>query len=615
MSAPKIRLHAPLALTVCLVLASGCGRGGSDERAYASIEKEFVSFYLKSNPTWATVLGDHRYDDQLDDMSEEAIEAYVRACGGYLDRLRAVDTDALSLDRSVDARYLAQFLELSLLNFGEGREHRRNPMLYTEMLSNSIYVVIANQSMPLAERLDLVSRRFEHIPRFVDQAIANLDNPAKLRTETAIDMTKGLVAYIESDVLPEAAKVPGMGERMKRSFGPAREALLRYRNFLEKDLVNRSFGEMRIGDAAYRKRFELELGTDMTPEEAVAAAYRELDSVHERMYALAAPLYEKLSGKAAPAEPDFEERIRIVAAVLDDIANDHPPRSGLLDACKAAYAEAERFVRERDLVSLPVEPLHIIETPPFLRAMRVAATISPGPLDKGGDFYFMVTPIPDGLGADQAEQYLREYNNELLRVVTIHEAMPGHYVQMARGNRVPSFVRSALYNTAFIEGWAVYCQGMMVEEGFRSGDPRLALAADKYYLRVVINALLDSGMHREDMQEEEAVRLVTHEGFQSNSEAVAKWRRSVGINPCYLSSYLVGALEIRSLREDAQREWGDRFTLKDFHERLLACGSIPPKYAREILLGSGDERRDDRPVAPTRERRARPRSATVPRPR
>jgi uncharacterized protein (DUF885 family) len=588
MSAPKIRLHAPLVLATCLVLAAGCGRGNRDERAYASLEKEFISYYLKTNPTWATMLGDHRYDDRLDDMSEEAIDAYVRACGGYLDRLRAIDTDALSRDRSIDARCLADYIELILLDFGEERVHRRNPMLYAEMLSNSLYGILANQSIPLEERLDRISRRLEHFPRFVDQATANLDNPSKLRTRTAIDMTKGLVAFIESDVLPEADKVPGMGERMMRSFDPAREGLARYTDFLEKDLVNRSFGEMRIGDAAYRKRFKLQLGTDLPPEEMVAAAYRELDAVHERMYALAAPLYEELSGANAPSEPDFEERIRIVAAVLDDIANDHPPRSGLLAACTAAYAEAERFVRERDLVSLPEDPLLIVETPSFLRAVQLAATHPPGPLDKGGNFYFMVSPIPDYLGAEEAERHLREYNNELLRVVTVHEAMPGHYVQLARSNRVPSFVRSAFYNMAFIEGWAVYCQGMMVEEGFRGGDPRFALAADKYYLRVVINALLDSGMHRENMQEEEAVRLITHEGFQDGSDALAKWRRSVGIHPCFLSSYFVGALEIRALREDARREWGGRFTLKDFHERLLACGSIPPKYAREILLGSGE---------------------------
>lgn len=588
MSASKMRLHAPLILAACLVVAAGCGRGNREERAYASLEKEFVAFHLKANPTWATMLGEHRYDDRLDDMGEKTIESYVRSCEEYRERLRAIDVGSLSRDRAIDARILANHIDLNILDFREDLVHRRNPMLYPEILSNAIYLLLANQSIPLEDRLDRIARRLEQVPRFLDQAIANLDNPPKLRTEAALDMTKGIVSYIESDVLPAAAAAPGMAERVERSFRPAREALLRFETYLEKDLVNRSFGDIRIGDAAYRKRYALLLGADMSPDDLVAAAYRELDAVHDRMYARAAPLYEALTGAAAPDEPDFDERIRVIAAVLDDIAKDHPSRTGLLEACRAAYEEAERFVRERNLVPLPTEPLRIVETPAFLRPAQFAATVSPGPMDTGGEFYFMVSSIPDYLGAEEAERRLREYNNELLRVVTIHEAMPGHYVQLARSNRSPSFVRSSLYNMAFIEGWAVYAQGLMVEEGFRGGDPRFALAADKYYLRIVINALLDSGMHRERMQEETAVLLLTREGFQDGTEALTKWRRLVGVYPCLLSSYLVGALEIRALREDARREWGGRFTLGDFHDRLLACGSIAPKYAREILLGSAE---------------------------
>ena len=586
MSVPKFRFYAPVILTACIVLASGCGRGGRDEREYASIEKEFIAQYLKTNPSAATMIGDHRYDDRLEDMSAEAVESYVRACGGYLERLQAVDAEALPRDRAIDARYLAQNIELILLDLGEERAHRRNPMLYVETLSHSIYIILINQSIPLEERLESIARRLEHVPRFIDQATANLDNPPKLRTETAIDMTKGLIAYIESDVLPEADKIPGMGERVRRSFGPAREALLAYQSFLEKDLINRSFGEIRLGDESFRKRFALALGTDLTPEAVVEGAYRELDAAHERMFALAAPLYEEIFGTAIPPEPEFGERMRIVAAVLENISNDHPKRGGMLEAYSAAYAEAEAFVRERGLLALPEVPLNIREIPPFIPASSVVISVSPGPLDRGGSYYFMVAPVPEYWGAEQAERFLREYNTQMIRVMTIHEAMPGHFVQLAYANRHPSLVRAAFWNPAFVEGWAVYCQDMMKEQGFLDGDPRFGLVAEKYRLRTVINVLLDSGMHRENMTEVEAVRLMTQEGFQSGSEALMKWRRRVGISPCYLSSYFVGALEIRSIREDAQREWGERFTLKEFHERLLECGSVPTKYAREILLGA-----------------------------
>ncbi len=582
------KFNLPLAmLLAAAALAPGCGRGGREEREFSALEKDFVEYYLKTNPSVATSVGEHRYDDRLEDMSVAAVEANLRTCRGYLDRLRAIDGSGLSRDRAIDARLLEQNIELILLDLEEDRAYRNNPQLYTEILANSIYGVLSQQSAPLEERLDRIANRLDEFPRFVAQAIANLDNPPKIRTEVAIDVTRGLIAFLEGDVLREAAQGKRMQDRVKGSFVPAREALARFQSFLENDLLNRSFGDVRIGEESFRRRFELSLGTDMTPEMMVDAAYRELDAVHERMFALAAPIYEEMTGEAIPEETDYEERNRIVAAVLADIADDHPEPRGLLDACRAAYAEAEGFVRQRDLVALPESPLIIDTAPPFLRVTQIAASIAPGAFDPDGRYYFMVSPVPDYLSPEQAELFMREYNSEMIRIVTIHEAMPGHFVQLARAARSASPVRSAFSSPALCEGWAVYAQGLMVEEGFRGGG-RFALVADKYYLRVIVNALLDSGMHREGMQEDEAVRLSVQEAFQDGSDALAKWRRRVGIYPSYLSSYFVGALEIRSIREDASRAWGERFSLKDFHERLLACGSIPPKYAREIVLGPGE---------------------------
>ena len=580
------RYIRPFILVCAAAAVFGCERGNPGEREFDAIAKDFIAFYLETNPTIATSIGAHRYDDRLEDMSAEAVASYIGTCRRYADRLRALDLGSLSRDRAIDAWFLLQNIELIVADLEEESSYTRNPQMYTEMLAGSIYGILSQQASPLEERLDRVANRLDGFPRLVEQAIENLENPPKPRTEVAIDVTKGLIAFLDNDVLREADRASRMRERVRRSAVPAREALIRFQRFLEDDLLNRSFGDIRLGDASFRRRFALFLATDMTPEMMVEAAYRELDAVHERMFTLAAPLYERISGAAIAPDPNFEERIRIISTVLEDIANDHPQPRRLLDACEAAYADAETFVRGRDLLTLPEAPLIIGEAPPFLQATQVAAPAPPGPLDRDGNYYFMVSPVPDYFSAEEAERFMREYNSEMIRVVTIHEAMPGHYVQMAYANRSPSLVRSVFMNQAFCEGWAVYAQGLMVEEGFRGGDPRFALVADKYYLRVVINALLDSGMHRENMQEAEAVRLAVQEGFQESSEALVKWRRRVGIHPCHLSSYFVGALEIRSIREDAKKQWGDRFTLREFHERLLSSGSIPPKCAREVLLGS-----------------------------
>jgi len=197
--------------------------------------------------------------------------------------------------------------------------------------------------------------------------------------------------------------------------------------------------------------------------------------------------------------------------------------------------------------------------------------------------FYVVSPVPDEWTPDQVDSYLREYNNEMIRILTIHEAMPGHYVQLAYSNRFPSLVRAVFSSGTFVEGWAMYSERMMLEEGFRGGDPKLWLQRKKFYLRAVINALLDPGIHRGGMTEYEAMKLMIEEGFQEESEASGKWRRAC-LTSSQLSTYFVGYKEVTALREDAEKQWGKKFKLGEFHEKLLSYGSPPTRFVREILL-------------------------------
>jgi uncharacterized protein (DUF885 family) len=240
-------------------------------------------------------------------------------------------------------------------------------------------------------------------------------------------------------------------------------------------------------------------------------------------------------------------------------------------------------VRERDILTIPEEPLEIVWAPEYSRGLSAAALEPPGPLDRGMKYSFFVSPVPEDYDRKEVDSYLREYNSEMIRLITIHEAMPGHYVQFAYANRNPSIVRTVCYNTSFVEGWGVYCMDLMNELGFREEDPRFALTWKKFYLRVLTNAIIDSGMHREGMTEREAVRILTEDGFQEESEAAIKWRRAM-INPGYLSTYFSGYLEMRELRLDDEQRLGDRFRLKEFHEKLLGQGALPLRLAREALF-------------------------------
>jgi uncharacterized protein (DUF885 family) len=578
-------LHARIMFTAFAILAvaaAGCGGGGENGK-FEKLARRYFDTMFRENPSFATWAGEHRYDRDLEDVSKDAIEARLADEKAYLAELETIETDLLSPDNRIDAEVLANAIDLDVLLFEDMRSYETNPMLYTILLGNSIYYLVARDFAPLDKRLDAVADRLLKFPAVTEQAMANLSNPPKPYTEMAISQNRGLIALVEHDLLQEAGKAPGKEEKIRKAASVALGALHTFQDFLENDLVNRSLGDYRLGDDVYRRLVDLELQTDMTSEDIVTSAYAEIDRVHDEMYELAAPLYAEITGAEPPADPDRAKRITIVRRVLDEIAQDQPNPADLLDACASAYHEAEDFVHERDIVTVPTEPIEIIWAPEYSRGLSIVGLEPPGPLDRGLKYSFLVSPVPEEYDRKELESYLREYNNEMIRLVTIHEAMPGHYVQFAYASRNRSMVRKVCFSTSFVEGWGVYCMDVMNELGFRADDPKFALTWKKFYLRVLTNAIIDSGMHREGMTEREAMRLLTGDAFQEESEAAIKWRRAM-INPGYLSTYFAGYLEMRQLRMEDELRLRGRFDLREFHEKLLSNGALPPRLAREALF-------------------------------
>jgi uncharacterized protein (DUF885 family) len=576
-------VHVGLALGLSVFLCAGCGKGSGENREFEKLSKEFLDEYSRTNPVTATLLGDHRYDGELPDASPEAAAAEVKYMRDVRSRLDGIDVAGLSRDNRIDAQILRSTIDLIILYDEDIRPLEKNPMAYTDILGTSIYSLISKDFAPLDQRLDAAARRLERFPALIEQAMRNLANPPKVQTETAISQNRGVISLIENDVMKEAEKAPKQKKNLMKVSRPAIEALRAFQIFLEKDLINRSLGDARLGDQVFRRLLTGVLGSDMTSEEIVAAAYDEIDSVHDDMFELAAPLYAEMTSKAVPATAGAAERREIIQTVMHQIALDHPQSADLLDACRAAYHEATAFVREKGILAVPKDPLEIIWAPEYSRGISIMGLDAHGPLDKGVKSYFVVSPIPDYYDEEQRESFLREYNNEMIRIVTVHEAMPGHFVQFDYASRNPSLIRAMFGNSSFIEGWAVYADDMMIELGFRGADPRVKLQWKKFYLRSLINAILDSGMHRENMSEHEALRLMTDDGFQEESEAIAKWRRA-GLTPGYLSTYYVGYRELRDLRREAEARWATGFKLNEFHERLLGGGAVAPKLARELLF-------------------------------
>lgn len=573
-------------LLCCLVLlVPACGTEMRDDGEFTKLAREFFEDYFRLHPVTATTIGEHRFDGKMDDLSREAVEKETALCRAYLSRIGAIDLRKLTRDNRVDAEILRSNLELIVLQNTVVRSFERNPLVYTAIFGSSIYSLLSREFAPLEKRLDEAASRLEQFPRALDQAMKNLSNPPKVVTETAIAQNRGVISLVAEDLAREAAKAPGKAGKIAQVSGPALDALRAFQDFLEKDLANRSLGDCRLGEREYRRALALALQTDMMSEAIVASAYAEIDKSHEEMYALAAPLYAEMFGTTPSAEASPKDRIEVVRAVLGEISKDHASPEGLLEAYRAAYGEAAGFVREKDILAIPDDPFEIVWSPEYSRGFSVVALESPGPLDKSMKYYFWVSPVPGYYDAAQTEAFMREYDREMVRILTIHEAVPGHFAQMARANREPSMVRAVFPNHALIEGWAVYSATMMTELGFRENDPRFALQAKKFELRSPINAILDSGMHREGMSEYEAVRLMTEDGFQEQSEALGRWDRACLV-PLYLSTYFVGCQEIMALRAEAEERWGADFTLKRFHEALLSHGSIPLKYVREFMFES-----------------------------
>ncbi|MCK4428550.1 MAG: DUF885 domain-containing protein, partial [candidate division Zixibacteria bacterium] len=316
----------------------------------------------------------------------------------------------------------------------------------------------------------------------------------------------------------------------------------------------------------------------------VRRAEQEVKRIRRRMFDIALPLHDKLFPTRKHKESGTQLENVIVKEVLDQIAKDHCKKDELLAICRQILKDLEDFVKEKDLVDLTgINPLEVEWEPEFSQGIAVAGLDAPGPLDKDQKSFYRVSPLPDDWNKEQVESYLREYNNYMLVDLSVHEAMPGHYVQLFYANQFPSLVRAIFGNGPFIEGWAMYSERMMVNAGFMDFDPRYELQLLKMYLRAVINSILDAKIHAEHLTQEEAIKLMTQGGFQERSEAEGKWVRAC-LTSTQLSTYFVGIQEILDLEKDYKERMGERFSQKEFNQKLLSHGSPPVRFLREIIL-------------------------------
>jgi uncharacterized protein (DUF885 family) len=449
-----------------------------------------------------------------------------------------------------------------------------------QSLANSLYLLVAREFAPAEKRIPNLRQRMEKIPRVIGQAKANLQHPPRVHTETAIEQTQGAINLVRQQVALLLDQAP----QMKKDLAPLQEqtaaALEDYTKWLQNDLLPRSDGNFRLGSEKYRKKLHFALASDLSMEEIMKRAQADLQQTQTAIYETALPLYKKYSPNPDPAT--LADKHKVTAAVLDKLAEQHPNDATIVDFAKTVVTEATSFVRQHDLVTVPNVPLDVIAMPEFKRGVAIAYCDAPGPLEKNGKTFFAVAPTPKDWSKERKESFFREYNNYMIRDLTVHEAMPGHYLQLAHANefRAPTLVRAIFRSGPFIEGWAVYCEQLMAEEGY--GGPEVKMQQLKMRLRTICNAILDQSIHAGNMTEKEAMELMTKEGYQQEGEAVAKWKRA-RLSSAQLSTYFVGATEHLDLRAAEQKKLGSDFNLKEYNDQVISYGSPPVKYVRELM--------------------------------
>lgn len=553
----------------------------SADAAFETLARAFIEDYLRTNPEQATQLGDHRFDHLLSDYGPAAIAAEADSLRRYRDELGRIDVRGLTGANRIDARILALEIDATLFQLIEERPQEWNPLSYNDSLANAVYAFVARDFAPAEQRLRSAIRRTAAIPRVIGQIRATLKNPPRIHTETAIQQTAGAIGLLRDGLAPLLEEVPALQSEFAAVQETAIAALTSYKEWLEKELLPHATGEFRIGAERFRKKLRFALDSDLSPEEILARAERELGTTTDALYATARPLYRKYFPDAPmPASP-----AAAIRAVFNRLAEQAPTDETVVARAEAITAAATAFTRERDLVTVPDTPLRVIVLPEFQRGVAIAYCEPPGALEPKGETFFKVSPTPADWTAERKRSFFREYNEYMLHDLCIHEAMPGHYLQLAHANRfkAPTLVRAIWWSGTFVEGWAVYTERVMAEAGF--GGPEVKMQQLKMRLRAIINTILDNKIHTAGMTEKEAMALMMERGFQEEGEAAGKWRRACQ-SSTQLSTYFVGTIEHDDLRAAAEKKAatsGTAFDLKKYHDAVLSFGSPPVKYVRQEM--------------------------------
>jgi uncharacterized protein (DUF885 family) len=550
---------------------------------FEQYKQNFISRLWRLHPDWASSQGFHNYDSVLVIPTPKRRQGEIRTYQNMLRELSKQNFKALSANNQIDHKLMENFARYGIWQDSIFKAYEWDPSQYN--IAGPVAEILNGRYDKLDTRLLAISNKITKSAVYYETAIANLRKPTLEHTQLAILQNKGGMEVFGKTLLDSVEKSglkPGEKDLLRQRIQNAKLAITGYLTYLERYALpqakrknSRSF---RIGKDLFEQKFRYEIVSQYSAEEIYGIARNHKVYLHRQMVKISRQLWPKYFTQAPPADS-----LEMVRQMVNKIAEQHTSPDSFIIAIRQQIPELVKFVDAKKLLKQDrSRPLVVRETPLYMRGGGAGASVSaPGPYDQKANTYYNVTPLTE-YTPEQAESYLREYNNYTLQILNIHEAIPGHYTQLVYSNKAPSLIKAILGNGAMIEGWAVYTEKMMLENGYKN-SPEMWLMYYKWNLRTTLNTIVDYGVHVLGYSEKQVMELLRREGFQEEAEATGKWKRA-RLSQTQLSSYFTGYTEIYNLREDLKRKQGKAFNLKNFHEQFLSYGSAPVKYIRELML-------------------------------
>jgi uncharacterized protein (DUF885 family) len=575
-----------------------------DSPRFAALSEQFMKEALALSPISASYAGYHRHKDAktgkeleldalLDDVSPQGFAAQVAFYQRWQARFaKQTPAATLSVQDRADLRLLQDQIALNLLELQHIRNYQHNPTVYPEAVGNALFLPMSQEYAAKDVRMGHVVARIELIPRFLAQARQVLVDSDPVFVKVAVEENDGNVDMIENMVKAELAEGSDLRKRYDAAAPKAVAALKEFNTWLAADLGKRKTSRTwRLGQPWYDQKFKYVMQTPVTPARLLADAEGQMKEVRAEMLQLALPMHQEwFAGHGEHNDLAGRDREnKIIGEVLQRISDEHPRRDQLMAAVKGDLESIKQFIRDKKIVSLGArDNLKVIPTPLFMRGIySVAGFHSAPPLEPNAEAQYWVTPIDPQAPEARAESKLREYNDWTLKWLTIHEALPGHYVQFEHANNVQPerrrLLRNLYGNGCYVEGWAEYIAQVMMDEGFAGNSPKFRMMMRKIRLRLLANTILDVRMQTMNMTDEQAMELMTQDAFQTQAEAEGKLQRAK-LSSTQLPTYYVGYLDWMKLREDYQKAHGAGFDMLKYHDMVLDLGPLPIDAVRQIVL-------------------------------